>query len=479
MTLSQEIAALCDGLGDRSRHTLMVLLRLAAEKFGVRATKGDSSRAWLDVEELIAEADAAAPCRPHHPINVMFSTVAVLASESNPPAQVIWMSGGIRSAVELASAVARQDPIRAIHVGDALSARALSTRRICLHFGVELEIYPDWSVASESARSARGSKFGDFSSRFLARAALRLRVPMEHLHPCADPAFSCGTCLACLECKAIAEQLGGSAFADGNFFEEIVPQTGLDIPLVLLVGCPFSGSTVLSVAMGSQPGFVDLGEVGLLPELSFLGGLCSCGKEFEECQFWSSFLPHLPPPLVSRDSMDLHALSKWVDLYRDIFRHHPGNRLIDASKDPRRAAKIRTVITSAKIIHLTRSPAASAASDKKYRGSHWPDALSWSSWRRTNQFILDEFSKDVSQYMHVKYEEFVENPSRELARVFEFLGMESRVPCIGLRQGHHVGGNQVDCGEGIRPGPASDLVRVPEVDFEARCLMTTLGYSSE
>lgn len=487
-SLADEISAFYQGLGDRSRHALLTVLSLAAQKLGTFASRSNSVREWLEIEELISRAELAIPCPPQHPINAVFSSVAIpRSSKDEATTNTIWLSGGIRSALDLAAAVSSERSITCAHVGSPGRARSLSVERLCEHFEAPLQFFDDWDRASfasgerpserTSGLIAARSRFEDYSYRFLARAAVRLRVPLEHIHACENPDAVCGRCFGCLEWKKVlgscdSQASSGRGISQGCQLASALPQ------LALIVGRPFSGSTILATALGSQEGILDLGEVGKLPELVLSGGLCSCGEEFSACPFWSPFLPFLPRPFShGGSSFGPDGIQEWLTFYSHISTRHGRATLIDSSKDPERAAAIRTASPYAKVIHLTRSPLDAVRSDKKYRGAHWPEERTLSSWINAHRYILDTFAADPVGYAQVRYEDFVENPQEVIERIILFLGKRSPQLRLRLRRGHHVGGNRLDWGKGISspPSPEVSCARI-EADPQAGRILRDLGY---
>lgn len=65
------------------------------------------------------------------------------------------------------------------------------------------------------------------------------------------------------------------------------------IPVVFILGCGHSGSTLLDMLLSAHPDVVGLGEaekVGAKVVPRHPAHHCSCGKFFEECPFWGSFM---------------------------------------------------------------------------------------------------------------------------------------------------------------------------------------------
>lgn len=64
------------------------------------------------------------------------------------------------------------------------------------------------------------------------------------------------------------------------------PLDGGEPGAVYLLGMPFTGSTLIALALGAAPGVTNLGEM-LMLENDFHGGQrCSCGATLDDCPFW-------------------------------------------------------------------------------------------------------------------------------------------------------------------------------------------------
>lgn len=68
--------------------------------------------------------------------------------------------------------------------------------------------------------------------------------------------------------------------------------TGSDhIPVLNIIGCGRSGSTILGNTLGQIPGYVHVGELGYVWNRGVVqNALCGCGQPFGECDFWQAVL---------------------------------------------------------------------------------------------------------------------------------------------------------------------------------------------
>ncbi len=71
---------------------------------------------------------------------------------------------------------------------------------------------------------------------------------------------------------------------------------GRRLKVVYVAGYGRSGSTVVSLLLGSHPDFVSVGELGEFDVDRRAGRLCSCGETAEHCPFWAPRLAKIPPP---------------------------------------------------------------------------------------------------------------------------------------------------------------------------------------
>jgi hypothetical protein len=482
MGLSEELRTLFDGLGDRSRHALLTLLEPAAQALDVPVSQRDAKREWFDPGQLIEQMEATRPCPPHHPINAVFSSVSAQAEGAT--ARTVWVSGGLRSTLEVASAVSRYEKVTAIHVGRQGERRTGAVQRLCHHFGASLRVFDNWDDAEATiviadmaaggvSRQRRLSPYADYSYAFLRRASIRLRMPFEFLHCCVEVDRICGVCFGCLEYQRLLA-------LDDPEFDGAAPSTnhlqiGSEVPIVFLVGRSLSGSTALAMALGACSSVLNVGELGKLPELIVARELCTCGLEFAQCPFWRKFLNVLPPLRLAREAIAATDQDAWMALYVELSRRNGGAIVLDASKDPRRALALRRGASNAKVIHLTRSPIDTIDSDRRHRGAHWPSHRTLAAWMNVHHFILKNFADDPKNYLRVKFEDFVRRPDEVVSRCAAFMGTVSSDASVSLRKGHHVGGNRVDAALGVVAPSVSPRPHA-SADGELLALMAALDY---
>jgi len=62
------------------------------------------------------------------------------------------------------------------------------------------------------------------------------------------------------------------------------------INLIYILGTSFSGSTLLSLILGSQHGVLNVGEIWALENDYYHNRRCSCGKNVNKCDYWESII---------------------------------------------------------------------------------------------------------------------------------------------------------------------------------------------
>ena len=82
------------------------------------------------------------------------------------------------------------------------------------------------------------------------------------------------------------------------------------INLLYIVGLGFSGSTLMSFILNSQPGIFSIGEMGPAPKIDTYGYRCSCGEEIICCPFFNKVKQRMLEQDQDFDlkAMDLHYI---------------------------------------------------------------------------------------------------------------------------------------------------------------------------
>ena len=257
-------------------------------------------------------------------------------------------------------------------------------------------------------------------------------------------------------------------------------------PRVLFVGgYGRSGSTVLDLALASIPGVVPVGEFRHLFGRG-LGDneLCSCGNEFNSCEFWKQVLAAAGPdgfdqaaiqrsvdavnrltavPGLRRARLRRGALQSRIDrsaaafaaAYRGVRDVTGADVIVDSSKFPLHGMLLgATGIVDLSVLLLVRDPRAVAHSWQRKRlrpEVHWEErympqhsiarsALAWTVSNRLTRGIADASIPLRDQ----RYEEFVADPSVELQEIATFgLGRVAPEPEAADAEVHTVAGNPI------------------------------------
>lgn len=254
--------------------------------------------------------------------------------------------------------------------------------------------------------------------------------------------------------------------------------------VVYVAGYGRSGSTLLSLLLGSQPGIRSLGEIGLVWEqLQEPDPECSCGVRLESCASWGPVRQQVfsrrDLKAVKRDALaEEHWLRRLCpglrrsdSTYRDVNRLLLTGVVVDSSKTSYRFAwrpwaLSRRCGMDVRILHLIRRPSRVLASCLKGRNSRLARALpdrrrfevfrTLVGWNLANLFaVLNGWMLGRARYMRVDFDDLLQSPGKQLSRIGQFLGID--LASVAAR---------VRAGEAIPPGhliAANRIARTGEV----------------
>jgi hypothetical protein len=263
--------------------------------------------------------------------------------------------------------------------------------------------------------------------------------------------------------------------------------------VIYILGYGRSGSTILDIVLGSDPGIQSVGELDLLSR-EWETRSCSCGLPYSVCPFWSRVRVSTESATgacsvheretILRRVEDLRALpllllrripSQHADAYRRlvleelaaIARVSGKPTILDSSKCAREAAGRALAISSiagvpVRMIHLVRDGRAVLWSVK--RGDNvrlgegynkdaaafsWPTLRALGGWILANAIaFLTAMVSPKGSVLRVRYEDLVQEPRRELLRIGEFLGRDLSPIADRIERGeafaagHNTGGNR-------------------------------------
>jgi hypothetical protein len=261
---------------------------------------------------------------------------------------------------------------------------------------------------------------------------------------------------------------------------------------------------------------VSLGEVKSLLEHWESGLPCSCGKDFQQCEFWSgfpasSFMDKAArikriENLYSVPSLLLGLIAdRDIEVYRDyhnkLFRHlascSDAEIIVDSSKSARRAtgrflALDRLTSQDVYVLHLVRNGLSVMAS-RVVTGSN-PALQGYDynsrfiairtviSWVTANicAYMLGQFM-DSGRYILVRYEDFLTDPQTTLCSIGQFIGFDAE-PLINaidsegyFQVGHLVGGNRISRRESVKLRRQISRKSVTSLSLYHRWLFACVG----
>jgi len=238
------------------------------------------------------------------------------------------------------------------------------------------------------------------------------------------------------------------------------------VKVVFVGGAARSGSTILDCVLGQIDGFFSVGEFRLIWEEGFVGNyLCGCGKSFRSCSFWNAvvekvfggFEKVVPSSLLTlwrsvdrirnipklafsafRSSSFQSVYSEYLDIlnrmYKAVYELSGCKIIVDSSKSLSHGLLLNSSKEiDLRVIHLVRdsravafsmqrkkhNPAVTGAKGEAYMGRQGVLA-SARDWFLANS-IASTFSKLFPYYTLLRYEDFAEQPKKELERVFKSL----------------------------------------------------------
>lgn len=298
--------------------------------------------------------------------------------------------------------------------------------------------------------------------------------------------------------------------------------------VVTLLASSYSGCTILSMALGSQPGVAAFGDTYF--NAAHPLHKCSCGALFKACpfrqrmnrrmadygfpSFWDTAGP-LPDggPLLERPYLYLkrrigprakllhRALSAALasGAYRVRFMREQdaffaalhgetgATHYLDSCKSPARAELMLACYPATKMLHLIRDPRGYLASFARHfeqRTGRRPSGSDLESafrlWRRDNALAAAyETQLSADRYLRVQYGDLIGSPEETLRRICAFIGIRqlARDPCEFDRTRLHVSGNTtnlVSTRIETRPSGAwrkyAAMLDLPRIEARARRL---------
>lgn len=244
--------------------------------------------------------------------------------------------------------------------------------------------------------------------------------------------------------------------------------------VVYIAGYGRSGSTLVDIALSQRAGVFGAGELStMLRHVWPNNEFCACGHPVRGCPFWAPVMAEwlaggvdpaaflaaqraVEPLLSSARRPQGAALrlfrTETARLFAIVARHAGCTAVVDSSKAPGRAlALVGADGIDLRVVHLVRDPNAVAHSmrqtfavdpaagvQKPIAGR--PTAFTALRWTAYNLFAerLARRLPEPGRFVRVRYEDFVADPSRELARIGAATGIDFAPVAASLAAGEPV-----------------------------------------
>ncbi len=256
------------------------------------------------------------------------------------------------------------------------------------------------------------------------------------------------------------------------------PRDGSGTKVVFIAASSYSGSTLLGLLLGTDPGAAYLGEPDQFrhhrdPARRDVEGfrVCTCGQRFEVCSFWSPVLAQnrdeerldvdpgfslsnlrlllrILNPLHPRRKRQRHRRTRYARLLEGAFlaaaRNHPGLEfVVDSSKSMKSLDALLQSGIDVTVIHLVRD-CAEVASSYKSRGHGTLYAIT--AWALYNVSLVLYARRERLPLLAIDYAGLCHGAQREMDRLNEVLGtelMEAGIAERVRREPYHLlGGNE-------------------------------------
>jgi hypothetical protein len=223
--------------------------------------------------------------------------------------------------------------------------------------------------------------------------------------------------------------------------------------IIYIAGSSRSGSTFLEMLLSSHPEIIGLGEIGLLlkkyinEKKEIRDILCSCGKLASECDFWGQLMPEL-----RNESLE----SAHFKIRHYFEAMHSDKILLDCSKSREYLTKYylnknceNHGTLELKVLFLIRDYRGWSLSIGKNRknGGEINYGFIYNSyaWLYSNLKTLTFLKQKKIDFMCTLYENIIFNPSTELSRISDFIGITYKPDIFNLKdaKSHELHGNDM------------------------------------
>jgi Sulfotransferase family len=225
--------------------------------------------------------------------------------------------------------------------------------------------------------------------------------------------------------------------------------------VIYIAGSAHSGSTLLDLILGSHSRAESVGELKHLPTVMAgpTNRRCACGLTISECSFWAEVIFQLRAKLPRALGPGNDGLV--VDnelLVTEVLRLASRKIFVESTKT---LSRFRTLSNTKSLdvygVHIVRDGRAVAFSAQRKaikrgldpKAGNLMEAIK--SWSDCNYRLAKEVSKHPQRWVRVHYEDLVQEPAKQVARVMELAGehFESDQLKFHLRKHHNLGGNRL------------------------------------
>ncbi len=253
--------------------------------------------------------------------------------------------------------------------------------------------------------------------------------------------------------------------------------------IVYVVGYGRSGSTLVDTILNNHEAIFGAGELSFLFRQVAENSNCSCGKRYQDCNFWSQVLGKVYTAFPDMNANDAAYLTRSTEKLHFPFRHPVSYEklwqitlqsiievsdkriIVDSSKTSRETFnRVLLLMQSSsfniKIIHLVRDPRAvmwsinrgsnrrlEAGSPAKIFGGVVRGLIGWVV---VNSYIERMKSEiNLSDLLFLRYEDIVSDPSSQISRIENFIKIDTKdlVDLVeanaDFNPGHGVAGNRM------------------------------------
>lgn len=242
--------------------------------------------------------------------------------------------------------------------------------------------------------------------------------------------------------------------------------------VIYIAGYGRSGSTLLDCLLARKPGNFGGGELTNLFDEMYRDRTCSCGVSLSACELWSEILTEIEPdrtePALAKEarraerlflpSVHEKYLGAWKRIILALSERRQIRFLIDSSKTSRLAFRrpllLRKIGCKVYLIHLIRRPEGVVHSLRKGSnkaleagrsatiGGYWIRGVF--GWFVANMLVERLVGRHHFERLIVRYEDLVQQPEVELARIADMTGAENlRGPDIEEFVDHGISGNRM------------------------------------